>query len=81
MLLYMSVCKYNLSDIFIKCILESLERKFMSAIFNHGNLVWPYNLWFLLLSNESATLEGQPKVSQLTFPHKIEGSNTPWEDP
>ncbi len=29
------------------------------------NLVWPYNLWFLLLSNESATLEGQLKVSQL----------------
>ncbi len=35
----MSVCKYNLSDIFNKCILESFsERKFMLAIFNHGKL-------------------------------------------
>ncbi len=51
----------------------------MLAIFNHGNLVWPYILWFLLLSYESATLEGQPKVSQLTFPPNWEGSNTPWE--
>jgi hypothetical protein len=72
--------KYNLSDVFINVFLESFSERKINIIADE-NLVWPYNLWFLLLSNESATLGGQPKVSQLTFPPNFEDSNTPWEDP
>jgi hypothetical protein len=60
-----SICKYNLIDVYkynlidacINVFLESLERKFMLAIFMHGK--FGVTLLFLLLSSKSATLEGQ----------------------
>ena len=66
---------------FVECILESLEREnYVSNIYTWKICVWPYYL-FLLLSNESATLEGQADGQMdWPFPHWLECELTPLED-
>jgi hypothetical protein len=66
---------------FVECILESLEReKYVSNIYTWKICVWPYHL-FLLLSSESATLEGQADGQMdWPFPHWLECELTPLED-
>ena len=61
------VYKYNLIDACINVFLESLERKFMLAIFMLGNLVWPY---------ESATLRVNIMVKWTDHPSQERGSNS-----
>ena len=63
------VYKYNLIEACINVFLESLERKF------------GVTLLFLLLSSESATLEGQADGQMdWPFPDWLECDLTPWED-
>ncbi len=65
---------------FAECILESLEREnYVSNIYTWKfGVTW---LLFLLLSNESATLEGQTDGQMdWPFPQQKEGDFTPQED-
>ena len=74
-----SIYEYNLIDACINVFLESLERKFMLAIFIHGNLVWPYYLsapeqWVCYPEGQHNGQMDWP------FPHWWECDLTPWED-